>query len=107
MDVPVWIFARFREGTLEPYVHYVPLADDCSDLEAKMDYYTAHPDEAEAIVRNANAHVAQFLDPHHERLISLLVMQKYFALSGQLAAEPSPLRLGSGFSASAARNNWA
>lgn len=58
-------------------------------------------------MRNANAHVAQFLDPHHERLISLLVMQKYFALSGQLAAEPSPLRLGSGFSASAARNNWA
>ena len=47
MDVPVWIFARFREGTLEPYVHYVPLADDCSDLEAKMDYYTAHPEEAE------------------------------------------------------------
>ncbi|MDF3918294.1 MULTISPECIES: glycosyl transferase family 90 [Salinicola] len=46
MDVPVCIFARFREGTLEPYVHYVPLADDCSDLEAKMDYYIAHPDEA-------------------------------------------------------------
>lgn len=97
----------FMEGTLEPYVHYVPLADDCSDLEAKMDYYTAHPDEAEAIVRNANAHVAKFLDPHRERLISLLVMQKYFVLSGQLAAQPSPLRLDSGFSASAARNNWA
>ncbi|OLO04276.1 glycosyl transferase family 90 [Salinicola socius] len=97
----------FMEGTLEPYVHYVPLADDCSDLEAKMDYYTAHPEEAEAIVRNANSHVAQFLDGRRERLISLLVMHKYFVLSGQLAAQPLPLRQHSGFSASAARNNWA
>ncbi len=58
-------------------------------------------------MRNANAHVAQFLDPRRERLISLLVMHKYFVLSGQFAAEPSPLRLDSGFSVNAARNNWA
>lgn len=97
----------FMEGTLEPYVHYVPLADDCSDLEAKMDYYLAHPDEAERIIANANAHVDQFRDARRERLISLLVMQKYFALSGQLAAQPSAPAARSRFSARAARNNWA
>lgn len=92
----------FMEGTLEPYVHYVPLAEDCSDLEEKMDYYLAHPQEAEAIIHHANAHVAQFRDARRERLIGLLVMRKYFALSGQLAAEPAPL-----IRSRAVRNNWA
>ncbi|MGQ7243972.1 glycosyl transferase family 90 [Salinicola sp. V024] len=97
----------FMEGALEPYVHYVALAEDCSDLEAKMDYYTARPEEAEAIVRRANAHVAQFRDGRRERMISLLVMHKYFQLSGQLSAQPGPSFLSSEFNASAARNSWA
>lgn len=91
----------FMEGTLEPYVHYVPLAEDCSDIEEKMDYYLAHPEEAEAIIRHANAHVAQFRDARRERLIGLLVMRKYFMLSDQLATALSPME------SRASRNNWA
>lgn len=74
----------FMEGRLEPYRHYVPLRDDCADLEEKMDHYATHTGEALEIIANAQQHVAQFKDRRRERLISLLVARKYFELSGQL-----------------------
>ena len=40
--------------------------------------YIAHPDEAEAIITHAHEYVAQFRNKHRERLISLLVMKRYF-----------------------------
>lgn len=49
-----------------------------------MDYYLSHPEEAEAIIQNAQQWVAQFKDTKRERLISLLVAQKYFQKSGQM-----------------------
>lgn len=73
----------FMEGRLEAGVHYVEVKDDYSDLIEKMDYYIAHPDEAEAIISNAHAWIEQFKDPKRERLISLLVANKYFLLSDQ------------------------
>ncbi|WP_269929846.1 glycosyl transferase family 90 [Aminobacter sp. HY435] len=77
----------FMEGALEPGSHYVRLRPDCADLEEKILYYEAHQDEARAIVQQANAHVAQFADETRERQLSLLVLAKYFALTGQLAPE--------------------
>ncbi|ATJ81000.1 glycosyl transferase family 90 [Halomonas beimenensis] len=78
----------FMEGRLVPGRHYVELADDYSDLEEKLDHYQAHPEEAKRIIRNANRHVARFQDERKERLIGLMVMQKYFELSGQLSDRP-------------------
>ena len=74
----------FMEGTLIPNHHYVLLKDDCSDMEEKVAYYSTHTDEAKEIIKNANAHVAQFKNKKREDIISLLVMQKYFQDSGQL-----------------------
>jgi len=45
-----------------------------------MDYYTAHPDEAEAIIRHAHEYIEQFKDKKREEIISLLVLDKYFKL---------------------------
>ncbi|MFV0547228.1 MAG: glycosyl transferase family 90 [Limnobaculum xujianqingii] len=73
----------FMEGTLVPDFHYVQLNDDFSDLEEKIAYYSHHIDEAKMIIHNANTYVSQFLDNVQERAISLLVMKKYFLLSGQ------------------------
>lgn len=78
----------FMEGLLIPGHHYVQLADDYRDLEEKMAYYRDHPDEARRIIANANAFVAQFENKRRERLISLLVMDKYFARSGQTSVLP-------------------
>lgn len=74
----------FMEGRLIPDYHYIEVKPDFSDLLEKMDYYTAHPDAAQAIIDHANDYVRQFQDSRRERLISLLVMKKYFENTGQL-----------------------
>ena len=68
----------FMEGTLQPGVHFVELRPDFEDLEDKVAYYENHPDEALAIIRNAQNHWKKFLDKDRERLISSLVLKKYF-----------------------------
>ena len=73
----------FMEGSLIPDYHYVLLNDEFSDLEEKINYYVEHTSEALAIIRNANQYAMQFLDTRREKLISLLVLKKYFDLSGQ------------------------
>ena len=74
----------FMEGTLQPGVHYIEVADDFSDLLDKISYYLDHPSETEEIIRNAHAYVAAFRDPRREDLVSLLTLRKYFASTGQL-----------------------
>ncbi len=69
----------FMEGTLRPGIHYVEIAPDYADLIEKMDHYSSHPAEAEEIVKNAHEYVAQFQDNKLEKLISLLVLEKYFS----------------------------
>ena len=73
----------FMEGKLIPDYHYIEIKDDLSDLEEKLTYYINHPVEAEQIVKHAHEYVAQFFDAERERLISLLVMDKYFQMTGQ------------------------
>lgn len=73
----------FMEGRLEANKHYVEVKDDYSDLIEKMEYYLAHEEEALKIIANAHQWVEQFKDLKREKLISLLVAQKYFDLSGQ------------------------
>ncbi|MGM0769384.1 MAG: glycosyl transferase family 90 [Pseudomonadota bacterium] len=74
----------FMEGALEPGIHYVQLKDDFSDLTEKINYYRLNPDKAKAIISNAQQHAARFNNPGHERLISLLVIDRYLRLSGQI-----------------------
>ncbi|MFP4136918.1 MAG: glycosyl transferase family 90 [Halomonas sp.] len=73
----------FMEGMLIPDHHYVLLKDDYSDLDEKLSYYSSHPEEAKRIILNANQHAGQFFDNRKELIINLLVMRKYFDLSGQ------------------------
>lgn len=81
------------EGRLEPGRHYVLLRDDYSDLSEKIDYYTRNTGEALAIIRAAHDYIDQFKDRKKERLVFLLVMAKYFALSGQLDLDRFSLRV--------------
>ena len=74
------------EGQLKPGVHYVELADDFSDLDKKINYYSSHADEALHIINKAHQHVALFQDERREDLISMLVMEKYYHLSGQMSS---------------------
>jgi hypothetical protein len=74
----------FMEGTLIPDQHYVLLADDYSDLDEKLRFYSRNPAGAQRILDNAHAFVAPFRNLRREMLVSLLVLQRYFELSGQL-----------------------
>ena len=74
----------FMEGRLEPGRHFVLLREDYSDLAEKIAFYNDHPDLALEIIKNAQAHVRQFTGSKIEKAASLLVLAKYFALSGQL-----------------------
>jgi hypothetical protein len=73
----------FMEGMLIPGHHYILLKDGYSDLVEKVSYYREYHREAQAIITNANRHVAQFTNANRERLIALLVIEKYMGLSGQ------------------------
>lgn len=73
----------FMEGTLKAGYHYVEVKEDFSDLEEKLQYYISHPDEAERIIAHAHEYVSRFFDREREELIQLLVMDRYFRLSGQ------------------------
>jgi hypothetical protein len=73
----------FMEGKLVGGYHYVEIKPDFSDLKEKMEYYASHPDEARRIIKNANEWVRQFKDSKREQLISLLVLDKYFRMTGQ------------------------
>ncbi len=68
----------FMEGTLIPNYHYIEVREDFEDLEERLQYYIEHPDEAAAIIHHAHEYVRQFQDAERERLISLLVLKRYF-----------------------------
>lgn len=73
----------FMEGRLIPDYHYVEIKPDYSDLKERMQYYVDHPEEALLIIRHAHEWVRQFQDKKKERIISLLVLDKYFRSTGQ------------------------
>lgn len=68
------------EGLLQAGVHYIGLEDDYADFDEKIRFYENNPQAAERIVHNARQWMQQFTDPKLERLVGLMVMQKYFDL---------------------------
>ncbi|TPN01227.1 glycosyl transferase family 90 [Mesorhizobium sp. B2-1-3A] len=74
----------FAERQLEANVHYVPLEADFSDLAEHVAYFERNPEKAERITAAANAYCRTFGHEQTEQAISLLVLYKYFVLSGQI-----------------------
>ena len=68
----------FMEGRLVPDFHYVEIKDDFSDLIERMNYFIENPAKAEQIIKNANDYISQFQNKKREKIISLMVLQKYF-----------------------------
>lgn len=70
----------FMESQLRPGYHYVEVKDDYSDLIAQMDYYCAHPDEAEAIISHAHQYVQQFQNRRLEQATEYLTLKRYLGV---------------------------
>ena len=73
----------FMEAVLVPDYHYIHIKDDYSDLEKKLKFYIKYPEKLKQISINANNYVNQFRDSSDEKIISLLVMEKFFAFTNQ------------------------
>lgn len=73
----------FAEGLLQAGVHYVQVADDFSDIEEKFTYYEQHPDQALAIIRNAQIYVRANLDMTDQYAMGRQVMRQYAFHSSQ------------------------
>ena len=74
----------FMEKQLIANYHYIEIKDDYSDLEEKLTFYINNLDECLRIIKNANTYVNQFKNSKKEKLISLLVLEKYFIKTLQI-----------------------
>ena len=66
------------EDRLIPYVHYIELKDDFSDLEEKLEWCDEHPHECKQIVNNSKKFMNQFYFEEGERYIESQVIKRYF-----------------------------
>ncbi|MFA6335246.1 MAG: glycosyl transferase family 90 [Bacteroidales bacterium] len=73
----------YMEDHLIPDYHYVEIKPDYSNLEERLNYYIDHSDEAQVIINNAHKYVSQFQRKKIERIIGLMVVNKYFICTGQ------------------------
>ena len=73
----------FMEGRLIKDFHYIEVEDDFSDAEDKIYYYLKNFEKSIKIIENANNYIKQFKDHEKEKLISLMVLSKFFKYSNQ------------------------
>lgn len=74
----------FMEGKLIGGVHYIEIKDDYSDLFEKIDFYLKNESLCLEIIKNANKYCEQFFDKKREKLISMLVVDKYLKLKNSI-----------------------
>ena len=77
------ICSWFMEDHLIPYVHFVPVSEDFSDLEEVYEWCLDHDAECEEISKNATEFAKQFLDLEREDEITRKVIATYFGLANQ------------------------
>ena len=66
------------EDKLEPYVHYIPLNDDFSDVDEKLRWAESNQDRCEIISRNATQYIEQFRNEDIEKHIHQQILKIYF-----------------------------
>jgi len=76
MPVPK-ICSWFMEDKLVPFVHYIPLNDDFSDLEEKYEWCLNNMGSCESISKNATQYIEQFMDQDKENEITKRVIEIY------------------------------
>lgn len=73
----------FMEGLLKPWVHYVPILPDLSDLAEVIEQCIAEPQKILNIIKNANRWCQEFMDTRFENAVGYEVLRRYFEQSGQ------------------------
>ena len=71
--IETWIM----EGLLKPWIHYVPLADDYSDLDTIVEWCKNNDEKCQEIVKNANNFMKQFENIENEIEIFNMIKEHY------------------------------
>jgi hypothetical protein len=77
------IFTDLYLGMLKPWVHYVPIRTDLSDLDEKIEWLLANDDEAHSIAINAKALMSTLGRYEHLQCYTGLLLQEYGRIFGQ------------------------
>ena len=72
-----YIESWILESHLKPYYHYIPVANDFSDLQIQLKWCNEHQKECKQIVKNANEYMKMFLDEENEKQIISSILEKY------------------------------
>jgi len=67
----------FMEDMLIPFEHFVPLNDDLTDVEEKLQWCMNNLQKCEQISKNATIYMHQFLDTENEKYITNEVIRRY------------------------------
>lgn len=67
----------FLESKLLPYVHYIPIHSDFSNLEAQINWCNSHPKECQKIIKNAKKFINIFLNKRNENKVMKAVLECY------------------------------
>jgi hypothetical protein len=70
----------FCESMLKPYVHYVPVKDDFSNLLEIKKWCDKNPKKCKEIIKNANGYVKKFTNEERERLLATYIIETYTRL---------------------------
>lgn len=81
------------ESQLTPYVHFLPVKKDWSDLQRQVDWAEAHPARCERIIRNANSFIDRFSNRDRETFLEFAVLYYTNVVIPELAEDE---RKGSG-----------
>jgi len=68
----------FMEDMLIPFTHYVPLNDDCSNIEEMYNWCMDNLDKCKVISQNATNYMKIFLNNDNEKYIINKVLKEYF-----------------------------
>ena len=64
---------------MEPWVHYIPLEEDLSDLKDKINWARDNDEKVKEIVANGNALVAKWINPELMYCYYAKAFEKYAA----------------------------
>jgi hypothetical protein len=65
------------EGKLEPYIHYVPMKEDMSDLDDILEWCKKNDNKCKEISQNARKFIMQFTNIETEQLIFNMIKHLY------------------------------
>jgi len=72
-EMESWIL----ESRLEPWVHYIPVHHEFTDLDDKVEWAINHPSQCQEVAQNGKSYISQFLNLKTENHIIHQILHNY------------------------------